>query len=102
MGVDVVWRNEQGGSLGEVLDPEMSLSRHVGSPAWAETTCLRFVDPYGDTIFNQRQIPVLVRELEESVAFVTDTAIKRQLSDVIQLLKQAVGKTHTYAWFIGD
>jgi hypothetical protein len=80
----------------------MSLSRHIRSSPWSETSCLRFIDPYGDTVFNQRQIPVLVHELESSVVAVTDAVIKQQISDVVRLLKKAEGHTHTYAWFIGD
>ena len=100
--MNVHWRNEQGRDLAEVLDPQMSLSHHVGSSAWAETACLRFIDRYGDTIFNQHQIPVLIRELEASTASVADPGIQRHVSEVIRLLKQATGKIHTYAWFIGD
>ena len=102
VGVSVHWRDEHGTDLGEVLDPQMSLSQHIQSSPWSETSCLRFVNPYGDTVFNQRQMPVLVRELESSLVAVTDAGIRQQIAEVVRLLKKAEGHTHTYAWFIGD
>ena len=102
MGLDVHWRNEQGGDLGQVPDPQLSLSRHVRSSEWSQTTCLRFIDPYGDTIFNQQQMPVLIREFQASLVAVSDVMIQQQVADVIRLLKKAEGQIHTYAWFIGD
>jgi hypothetical protein len=102
VGLDARWRDEQGSDLGAVTDPQMVFSRHIQSSLWSETRCLQFIDPYGDTVFNQRQIPVLVRELESSEIAVTDAAIKQQICDVVRLLKSAEGHTHTYAWFIGD
>jgi len=63
---------------------------------------LRFIDPYGDTIFNQQQMPVLIREFQASLVAVSDVMIQQQVADVIRLLKKAEGQIHTYAWFIGD
>ena len=101
MGVDLYWRDERGTDLGQVLDPQMLFSSYVQSSVWSETSCLRFIDPYGNTVFNPSQIPVLVRELESGVA-AADSGIQQQISKVLHLLKKAKGQTHTYAWFIGD
>jgi hypothetical protein len=101
VGVNVFWRDEQGTDLGQVLDPQMSFSSYVQSTGRSETNCLRFIDPYGNTVFNQSQIPVLIRELESRMA-TADPGMQQQISSVIRLLKKAERQIHTYAWFIGD
>ena len=65
MGINVVWRDERGHSLGEVEDPSMLLSRFAVRQAsrMTSSTCLQFLDPAGDACFNQGQIPHLVNEL---------------------------------------
>lgn len=58
MGIDAKLQTEDGRILQEVFDPEDILQRLL--PFNDESSsCLRFVDPYGDTTFNQLQIPVL-------------------------------------------
>jgi hypothetical protein len=57
-------KNERGDVLAAVADPEMLFARLVRHSEWSNTVCLRFIDPYGDAVFNQLQIPTLVRELE--------------------------------------
>jgi len=83
LGLSVHWRNEQEGDLDQVLDPELSLSRHVRSSDWPQTNCLRFIDPYGDTIFNQRQMPVLIREFQSSLVAVSDVTIQQVVAMLI-------------------
>jgi hypothetical protein len=75
MGVDLYMENEGGTKLGEVLDPHGLISRVVSLFGNETTTLLRFIDPYGDTVFNQLQIPVLIRELETVRILLTDDII---------------------------
>lgn len=57
------------------------------SPAWLNwilecadrrhTVCLRFIDPYGDTVFNRAQMMVLSQELRAFGAGLTEDGIQR-------------------------
>ena len=65
-------------------------------------TCLRFVDPYGNTVFNHYQMAPLLEDLR----------LLRQLEDVMQdetaiqqveaLAEQCQAGVHLYLKLIGD
>lgn len=66
------------------------------------TVCLRFIDPYGDTTFNQLQLPVLIEELRALESAAPDTEAKQVLSDLVAHVQTASQSVHTYVTFIGD
>jgi len=66
-----------------------------------DSTCARFIDPYGDTVFNQLQLPVLIAELSRMIDETTDSAFCTQLRSAIQFLAQSEG-VHQYVRFVGD
>ena len=103
MGINAVWRAEDGSELGAVLDPQMLLSRFATRRAQSVTgsVCLAFLDPIGNTCFNQRQIPILAQELRIARATVSDSALAKHLDQVTDLVDRAI-KVHTYLWFEGD
>jgi hypothetical protein len=67
-----------------------------------DQACLRFIDPYGDTTFDQLQLPILLAELESLGA---DRELDEELVVIralLTFLEQARDQTHTYVKFIGD
>ena len=66
------------------------------------TCCLRFIDPYGDTVFNQAQIPVLLEELQDLRNREPDTELASVLLEVSAFVERAVDQVHTYVRFVGD
>ena len=103
MGINVAWTNENSEHLEEVIDPGMALS-HLATSRWPSPSsiCLRFVDPWGDTVFNQSQIPVLLEELRSELAQDLEPRLRDHLQQVVALVERAVDQTHTYIKFIGD
>jgi hypothetical protein len=103
MALEAVWKSETGEELGTVDDVGGFLSavalKRVG---FAGTTCVRFLDPHGDTVFNRLQLPVLAQELDVLAAATKDRAVRDHLSAVAELARRAAGEIHTYLWFIGD
>lgn len=71
MSIDLYMEDEEGTPLGEVLDPDDLTGRIVALAGHTGTVCLRFIHPEGNTVFNQFQIPALVRELEAARGYVT-------------------------------
>jgi hypothetical protein len=65
------------------------------------STCVRFIDPYGDTVFNQLQLPVLIAELEQMVEGSASAELRRRLSSVVSFLVSSKG-VHQYVRFMGD
>jgi hypothetical protein len=66
------------------------------------TCCLRFIDPYGDTIFNRGQIPVLLEELRVLSARESDAELATILVEVARFVERAANQIHTYVRFVGD
>ncbi|WP_370105678.1 hypothetical protein [Streptacidiphilus sp. BW17] len=56
------------------------------------------LDPYGDAVFNQRQIPVLLRELDQ----LPDQCQGQWVDEVRALGRAVLQKPHRFLWFIGD
>ncbi|MGW1803733.1 hypothetical protein [Streptomyces sp. NPDC002078] len=56
------------------------------------------LSPYGDAVFNERQVPLLLAELDRlPEAYGGPWAIQtRELCQVVQ------SGTHLYLWFVGD
>jgi hypothetical protein len=100
MPIDVEWQKEDGTILARYLGPPVAADL-IGSTA-VGSVCLRFIDPYGDTLFNQIQIPVLIRELRALQAYTTDLPQLTALRELEHFLQQAQGKVHTYIRFLGD
>jgi len=102
MGIDLRWEDEKGEKLAELGDPGFLVARFLPPFDAPDFHCLRFVDPAGDTVFNQAQIVEIVHELERLSAKQRDPKVEAHLQAVLEFVRQAVGKTHTYIKFYGD
>ena len=102
MGIDVRIQNERGGVIRELPDPRSLLPRLLRQLSGKESVCVRFIDPYGDTYFNQLQMPVLLRELRAVVDGCTDQDAKAHGEAVVALVESANERVHTYVLFTGD
>jgi hypothetical protein len=104
VGVDVSWVDERHEQKQFVSDSGQWITRLAISrwPKLTSSVCLRFVDPFGDAVFNQAQIPELVNELRGEVEESRDAGTRAHLEKVIRLVEKSVGETHTYIKFIGD
>src|SRR3954469_22594741 len=80
MGIDVRIEDEHGDLWGPV--DESTIPGNPNYLNWllscsdiSSTICLKFIDPYGDTIFNQRQAKVLLLELAQAQERITEETI---------------------------
>src|SRR6185436_10214940 len=99
---DLRWENERGEQLTELLDTNSLVERFLPHFEAQDFPCLRFVDPYGDTVFNQFQITQVISELERLSAQKHEPEVERHLRAVLEFVRQATGKVHTYIRFYGD
>lgn len=74
----------------------MGINAVVNGSDLAGTICARFLDAYGDAVFNQAQIPILAQELEGLSAASRDKPVREHLAAVSELARKAVGHVHTY------
>jgi hypothetical protein len=103
MGIDLQWTSEHGEILESVADPRALVSKIVDAvPRFEESICARFIDPYGDTIFNRAQITVLKEELQSVPDDALDEEARTHLKQMVELASKAEGQVHTYLKFYGD
>jgi hypothetical protein len=101
VGIDVILQSETGKALHSVSDPLDLLPKLLRKVDSSNTTCLRFIDPYGDAVFNRAQALVLVDELE-GLLINADSATAEFLDQVIALARQVASDVHLYLKFQGD
>jgi len=105
MGIDVAMITERQEVIQQVFDPRQHLTS-MALGAWRQMTsgcCVRFIDPFGDTVFNEAQLPELLSELELSRTLSSDPQISDHLTKICNLVRQAQRKgSHIYVKFIGD
>ena len=102
MGIDVRAETEGGEPIAEWGDPHGRTKSLLPSYSGSSSYCLRFVDRFGDAVFNQAQIPLLASELRLQLERTTDPVIRKHGENVLRVIEQAEGKTHIYVRFIGD
>jgi len=97
--VDVEWQGEDGETLARYEGPLITLA--LLEQADPSSVCLRFIDPWGDTTFNQQQLPILVQELDALRSKLPDG--QRAAGDaLLAFLRRGLDQVHTYIKFIGD
>ena len=99
MAINVEWQDERGAILARYEGPSFTLT--LVERADPASNCMRFIDPYGNTTFNQQQLPVLVQELEALETQTTDGQ-REVIRALLTFLRPAQDQVHTYIKFIGD
>jgi hypothetical protein len=67
MGIDFTVETENGSVLRRLPDPRGNLTIYIEVAVLDKTTCLQYIDPYGDTVFNGSQMPILLSEFQSTI-----------------------------------
>jgi len=102
VGIDIQWEDERGELLDRISDDGDLVGQILAAARTEDSACLRFVDRYGDTVFNQPQIPVLVAELEAVPDDNLNSDARTHRQKIVGLATRARSKVHTYLKFYGD
>jgi hypothetical protein len=103
MGITVVLQNERGEEVGSsVGDPYDFLHRLLPPFDDSSYQCLRFIDWWGDTIFNRLQMETFLSELNRIDTPTLDAPAKALLQDIRRLGEECRNRTHLYLAFYGD
>ena len=73
MGIDARIETERGTCVAELGDSHNRMNRLLSLSVLDSTRCLQFIDPYGDTVFNRYQIPVLQSECSALASLLTES-----------------------------
>jgi hypothetical protein len=71
-------------------------------PDVEKSVCLRFIDPYGDTVFNRAQMVVLREELLSVPEEPLEAEVRVHRKKIVELASKAESEIHTYLKFYGD
>jgi hypothetical protein len=101
MAIKVILETIHGGSLDEVLDPYGDLLA-----LWPiddrSFSLLQFIDPYGNAIFNGKQMPQVLQELELLNDRCSRDEQKVMLERIKKLATRCRENPHQYLRFAGD
>ena len=102
MGINVRLQTEEGELVEEAIDWDEAVSTFVTHHEDMSFSCLRFIDEYGDTVFNRLQMETFLEEWE-SVRIRAQTNTQKKMWNRIKGLAERCQKDlHTYLKFIGD
>jgi hypothetical protein len=101
VGIDAQLEDEAGKQIQFCHDASGSFARLLNASDLSGSLCLRFIDPFGDTIFNRGQAAVLLEELK-SVRVAADSTTAAYIDNVLRFANTASRSPHNYVRFIGD
>jgi len=102
MGLAVVLEDERGERLDGVDDPTNILHRLLPSPDDTDYSCLRYIDRYGNTIFNRLQMLDLIEQCKRLAKKATDHEEIELLGRIVELALRGQNEPHLYLRFTGD
>ena len=93
---------ETGEEKAAVIDRDNLLPQLLQTPDDPDSTVLKYIDRYGNTIFNRLQMPPFLREWS-TIRRNAQHVESRQLLDSIEALgRRCAREVHLYLKFIGD
>ncbi len=101
MGINVQLRSEGGEIFEQVYDLDNALSLATQREL-TETRLLKYLVPWGDSVFNQAQAVDLDRDVSELLQTRLDRDLKAVLQHARPLLERLGSDAHLYLWFVGD
>ena len=105
MGLSVLLRTENGEPVDwaeQIDDVQNRLHRLLPSLDEADFQCLRFIDSYGDTVFNWLQQDQFLLEWARLFDRAESAEDRELLASIEALARRQKEHVHTYLWFIGD
>lgn len=97
--IRIVIQDENGNDVSEAFDAP---THALAQPNDTNFSCLRFVDPYGDTVFNRLQMDALIGELRLLRQRCLDANDEIVLRRVEALAEQCRSVPHSYLKLTGD
>jgi len=102
MGLNVFLQDENGHTIDRVIDNNYVFMSLINSIPETEGHCARFIDLYGNTVFNRLQIGHFIKEVEEHSALLKKPADRELILRIIQLAARCAKEPHLYIKIVGD
>jgi hypothetical protein len=95
----VVLQNEAGCQIGDAVDIVAHIFPRLDDERFV---CLRFIDPYGDTLFNALQAKIVDDESSILKTGIQGHQERAAVERIQSLAKMCQSEPHLYLQFIGD
>lgn len=105
MGINVALRDEHCNIIGDMItDFHGVIAKSLPAISDNRYCCIRFIDPYGDTIFNHIQAKTLLNEWDSLCDSFTGECAEQLWDDIRNLITFCASNKgiHHYIAFIGD
>jgi hypothetical protein len=102
MGLSVALQDEDGRTIEVVLDSKNHLHRLLPPPDDVSYPYLRFIDWYGDTVFNRLQIEGFLNEWAKLKERAMTEDERELILRIEKLAYDCQAEPHLYLKFIGD
>lgn len=103
MGIVVELRNQRGEVLGRAGEhASNSGAGYLPDFDSKEFPLLRYIDPYGTTVFNEGQMQDLLPELRLLRQRAEKAETERVIDGIIELTTKGTETPHLFLWWIGD
>jgi hypothetical protein len=100
--IQIALLNENGGIIDTVKGRVYLIGQHLPSTDDDRSQCLRFIDSYGDTVFNRPQMEQFIIEWQGIMSRTETDELKAIMNAVLDLAKKCRDKPHRYLKFYGD
>jgi hypothetical protein len=94
--------NERGVCVDEVSEEALLLEHLLPMPEDKSFYCWRFIDLYGNTVFNRLQMPAFVKELDRLSPNLATLQDKQLLARIREMAERCGNEAHLYLKFYGD
>ncbi len=101
MSIKVVLQRVRGELIDQVLDPEGKLQT-IWPIDDESFPLLKYIDPYGSTVFNGKQMNELLYELRSLASRPSENTVNALLSRIQALAMHCRDNPHEYLRFVGD
>lgn len=102
MGIDVYLETEDGTVIAELSDPQ-NIIKHLIPLDDAHFPLLRYVDLYGDTVFNRLQMDQVLAELKQLKKNVSRSSEEvKYITAIEDMAHRCRSEPHLYLKFRGD
>src|SRR5437879_6092020 len=95
--INIVMQDEHGCDLSERINVRSSLVAKNGE---VQFVCLRFVDPYGDTVFNRIQMEFVLKDLDLLESQNQKEEDRSLIEEIKTLCLRCQSEPHLYLKFI--
>ena len=102
MGITPVLQSESGERLESVEDPTNVLHRVLPDGNDPSFQCIKYIDWYGDTVFNYLQAPQFLAEWQSLESKKGDPEAVRVIDGIRRLAERLSQERHVYLKFYGD